>query len=385
MHPLVRQMFRRPLFRWSARVSRRLLLLLLVPALIGTMVGVGAAAVQRDRAERTAEAAEPSEVASSEESEEPFELGFSRKPSGLRETELARVKPKRSEKPQDAAPTYDVAAVQRKLTTLKYYVGPIDGEAGLAMTSAVMAFQKVQGIGADGAIGEQTLAALTDPKQPSLQGGDGSRAEVDLTKQVLYFVEGGELTRILPVSSGNGETYSQVSGGTATALTPVGSYAVQRKISGVREADLGSLYDPMYFYEGWAIHGSNSVPAYPASHGCVRVTRADALWLFPKMPVGFPVVIYGGTHTFEAGSSAPGTSNPTGDTAQDTAPAEKPAPAEPEPEPAPDPEPKPKPKPKPEPEPEPEPTKKPAPKPSPKPSPTPAPTKAPKPAPTEVP
>jgi hypothetical protein len=37
----------------------------------------------------------------------------------------------------------------------------------------------------------------------------------------------------------------------------------------VREADLGTLYDPQYFYRGWAIHGSNSVPAVrPATAAC---------------------------------------------------------------------------------------------------------------------
>src|SRR4051794_18562759 len=47
-------------------------------------------------------------------------------------------------------PTYDVKAVQRQLADLHYYAGAIDGERGGAFHSAVMAFQKVQGIGADG-------------------------------------------------------------------------------------------------------------------------------------------------------------------------------------------------------------------------------------------
>lgn len=353
-------------------MSRRLLLLLLVPALVGTMVGVGIAArgpVKPSAADATGEA--PTEAP-------PFELGFSREPSGLGSLDVPKIKPrKKRQKPAETAPVVDIAKVQRRLTELRYYVGPVDGEAGGATTSAVMAFQKVNGLSADGAVGPQTLAALAKPVPPKLQGGAANRIEVDLTKQVLYFVSSGSLERILPVSSGSGQAYTTSSGGTARSLTPVGSYAVQRKISGIREADLGSLYDPMYFYQGWAIHGSNSVPAYPASHGCVRVTRADALWLFPKVPAGFQVLLYGGTHTFPAGSSAPGTSDPAGDTATDAAP---PADDDPAPAPAPEPEPKkpaaepaPKPKPSPEPSPEPEPAPKPSPKP--KPSPTPAPTK----------
>lgn len=35
----------------------------------------------------------------------------------------------------------------------------------------------------------------------------------------------------------------------------------------------------MHFHDGYAIHGSNSVPNYNASHGCVRVPVADAFWL----------------------------------------------------------------------------------------------------------
>jgi lipoprotein-anchoring transpeptidase ErfK/SrfK len=217
-----------------------------------------------------------------------------------------------------ALPTYDVKAVQTQLASLHYYLGAIDGERGRQFHSAVMAFQKVQGIGADGIVGKATLAALKAPKSPTLKASSPSeRVEVDLTKQVLYVVKNGAITRILPVSSGNGETYRQKSGRTAKALSPVGWYTIQRRIVGVREADLGTLYDPQYFYRGWAIHGSNSVPPWPASHGCIRVTRSDAKYLLGALHVGMSVYVYGGRYTFTAGSSAPGTDNPTGDTATD--------------------------------------------------------------------
>ena len=359
-------------------MSRRLLLLILVPALVGTMVGVGAATLRPVQPVDAAADAEPAAPA-----DEDFDLGFPREPSGIEPTEIAEAerkrKPRKDRDKQKAE--YDVAEVQEQLADLKYYGGPIDGEAGSGFAAAVMAFQKVQGIGADGAVGPQTLAALKDPVTPSLRGGAANRIEVDLTKQVLYFVEDGSLVRIMPVSSGNGATYES-GGGTARALTPVGSYAVQRKISGIREAALGTLYDPMYFYQGWAIHGSNSVPAYPASHGCIRVTRADALWLFPRVPVGMSVQIYGGTHTFTAGSDAAGTSVPAGDTAEDT---EEPENRDDEGKPAEDGEDKPsQPRPDPEPtepddeetEPEEEPSPKPSksPKPDPQPEPDPEPT-----------
>ena len=94
------------------------------------------------------------------------------------------------------------------------------------------------------------------------------------------------------------------------ALTPVGTYRIERRIVGVREAPLGTLYDPHCFHRGWAVHGSNSVPAGPASHGWVRVTRPDAKALLRLIGVGTTVHLYGGQHVFSAGSSEAGTSAP---------------------------------------------------------------------------
>ena len=35
----------------------------------------------------------------------------------------------------------------------------------------------------------------------------------------------------------------------------------------------------MFFYNGFALHASTTVPGYNASHGCVRLFREDAQWL----------------------------------------------------------------------------------------------------------
>jgi lipoprotein-anchoring transpeptidase ErfK/SrfK len=226
----------------------------------------------------------------------------------------AQARAARAEQRREDRRKAGIAAMQTRLAELRYYGDSVDGVSGPATLSAVMAFQKVNGLSADGVVGPLTRAALDQPVTPELQGGAATRVEVDLTKQVLYYVEDGQLERIMAVSSGSGETYETESGGTASSLTPVGSYIVERKIPGTREAPLGSLYDPMYFYGGWAIHGSDSVPSYPASHGCVRVSRADALWLYPRLDIGTQVSLYGGAYTFSAGSGAAGTTAPAGDT-----------------------------------------------------------------------
>jgi peptidoglycan hydrolase-like protein with peptidoglycan-binding domain len=198
----------------------------------------------------------------------------------------------------DPQPVVDVAAVQRQLADLGLYLGAADGVQGQQTTAAIMAFQRINEIQVDGVIGPQTLGALESPRAPQVGDGPATRIDVDLTRQLLHLIEDGTRVVTLHISSGSGQPYATSSGGTAYGNTPIGSFVVERRIAGERKADLGILYDPLYYYRGWAIHGSNSVPAHPASHGCIRVTRADARWLFDRVPNGIPVVLHGGQHVF---------------------------------------------------------------------------------------
>lgn len=339
----------------ASPVPRYLAVLALVVALLGTMVGIAVATYRAGLPPGEPVAADPTG---------PLEHAGAGDDTAVDRLDRPEPAPRPGpveQPPETAAPAaaeaappppiYDVVAVQRRLTDLRYYVGPLDGAEGPAMRSAVMAFQKVNGLTVDGAIGATTLAALDAPAQPVLREGPADRIEIDLNIQVLHLIIGGVLERTMPVSSGNGAAYTTAGGGRASSLTPVGHFTVERRIRGVRKAPLGTLYDPLYFYRGWAIHGSNSVPAHPASHGCVRVTRADAVWLFDRAPTGMSVSLYGGQHTFPAGSAAPGTDNPAGDVAPEPAPApEQPPPAPPPPPPTAEPPPPPPAAPEPQPE-----------------------------------
>lgn len=54
------------------------------------------------------------------------------------------------------------------------------------------------------------------------------------------------------------------------------------------------MYNSQYLKSGgYAIHGSHSVPWYPASHGCVRVTIGGANQLWDSAGVGTRVIIFG--------------------------------------------------------------------------------------------
>jgi peptidoglycan hydrolase-like protein with peptidoglycan-binding domain len=202
----------------------------------------------------------------------------------------------------------EVKILQDWLTALGYRPGTADGRYGPATASAVMAFQKHEGLSRDGVAGPQVLGAMaggTRGAGPRHQGA-GPALEVDLYRQIMFVTLADGSVRILNVSTGNNETYRHPAGYSAVAVTPTGSFAVSRKIDAEEHAPLGTLYRPMYFKGGYAVHGSRSVPAHPASHGCVRVSYEDEDWLFPQVPLGTPVVIYGGGTQPEANTDAPG-------------------------------------------------------------------------------
>jgi Putative peptidoglycan binding domain/L,D-transpeptidase catalytic domain len=188
----------------------------------------------------------------------------------------------------------EVVALQERLDELGYWHGSSDGRYGQLTRQAVMAFQKAEGLGRDGVAGPATLGALTGASRPVPRDPSGNHLEIDLGRQILLVVEGGQTRWVLNTSTGNGEAYAAPGGGTAVAATPTGRFSITREIDGLRAAPLGTLYRPKYFVGGIAIHGSGSIPAQPASHGCARVTNSamDLLWSSGLAPLGTPVLTY---------------------------------------------------------------------------------------------
>ena len=188
-----------------------------------------------------------------------------------------------------------VMALERRLTELKFDTGPVDGVFDGATQHAVLSFQKTYGLGRTGRATQDVIDRMATAGHPDamVPGGGATKVEVDLKRQVLFLWKGGELMRIIGVSTGNGKRYC-VDGECAVAVTPGGSFRVTRRISGWRESRLGKLYNPLYFNGGIAIHGAPSVPAYPASHGCVRIPMYVAGWFPGAVPNGTPVYVIGG-------------------------------------------------------------------------------------------
>ena len=180
-----------------------------------------------------------------------------------------------------AAPT--MQQVEQKLAALKYDVGPADGQTDDQTVSAIMAFQKTYGLERTGglthAVTAQIMATQGDPP-PVAPNGEPNRIEISLARQVLFLYQNGALTKILPVSSGTPET-----------PTPTGTFRIFRQESGWHTSRLGRLHNAQYFVGGYAVHGSMSVPAQPASHGCVRIPMSASEWFASQVSKGMQVVI----------------------------------------------------------------------------------------------
>jgi peptidoglycan hydrolase-like protein with peptidoglycan-binding domain len=188
-----------------------------------------------------------------------------------------------------------VLALEQRLGALHYDVGDVDGVFDANTAFAVVAFQKVTGMARTGRATDDVVAAVqTATNPPSLvPGGGGGRVEIDVGRQVLFLYQANALYKILPVSTGSGARYC-VDGSCARALTPAGSYKVFLRVRGWQTSRLGRLYNPLYFNGGIAIHGSLSVPASPASHGCVRIPMGAAEWFPSKVANGTPVYVKNG-------------------------------------------------------------------------------------------
>ncbi|MEO6652514.1 MAG: L,D-transpeptidase family protein [Ilumatobacteraceae bacterium] len=196
----------------------------------------------------------------------------------------------------------DTLRAEQRLLDLGFWLDAADGNYNLTTSQAVMAFQKFYGLSTDGVLGDDTAAAMTAlTERPHGRAEAGTLVEIDKGKQVLMLVIDGRTEWLLNASSGSEIPYEEVDQNTdgevqkGDSITRNGLHNVYReREEGWWDGDLGSIYRPKYFTGGIAVHGSNNVPDYPASHGCVRVSvpAMDWIWETGIMPIETPVWVY---------------------------------------------------------------------------------------------
>jgi lipoprotein-anchoring transpeptidase ErfK/SrfK len=115
--------------------------------------------------------------------------------------------------------------------------------------------------------------------------------EVDVDRQVLLIINEVGNVKTLPVSTGNDKPFV-VDGQTSIAYTPRGRFVVYDKTYGWEDGVLGSVYYANYITGGVAIHGYETVPPTPASHGCIRIPMFAAREVSKLLRLGTIVLVY---------------------------------------------------------------------------------------------
>jgi lipoprotein-anchoring transpeptidase ErfK/SrfK len=172
-----------------------------------------------------------------------------------------------------------VQLIQQRLAALHFYIpqtGVYDGGTGLALD----AYHRLLGHGVSQSLDAATISDLLNgvgqfhiryPKH-------GRHAEGDLSRQVLALIDKGKVVALYPISSGKPST-----------PTVLGSFHVYLKTPGYLP---DGMYYSSFFTGGYAIHGFNPAPDYPASHGCMRVPIVDAISIYHWLNVGDGVDVY---------------------------------------------------------------------------------------------
>ncbi|MGA7228197.1 MAG: L,D-transpeptidase family protein [Acidimicrobiia bacterium] len=195
--------------------------------------------------------------------------------------------------------------LQKALKEKGFYRGPIDGVYGAKVQHAVMAFRKEIGASRSYSWSNSLWDDLQIYQAPYTKYDEPDRVEINLTKQTAHLFRSGKLVATFPVSSGNGQLFTNSTGGQSYAVTPTGNYKIYRHSTGWYESYLGFLLDPWFFNGGIALHGSTSVPPSPASHGCVRLTTWDSAFINKYVYIGMPVHVFRSSEGPVYGSDGP--------------------------------------------------------------------------------
>ena len=184
-----------------------------------------------------------------------------------------------------AMPLPTIAAVQRRLVALRYLPsGAVSGKSDYRTSQALMAFQAWNGLTRDGVAGVQTrtrLVSASAPK-PRPESAIGHYVEVYRSLGVVLCVDGGTVVRVVHCSTGR-----------PGLETTSGVYHVYLKSLRFYSQEYDSWMPwTSFFNAGQGLHGYEEVPAYPASHGCVRLSMPEAPWVYAFATMGTPVFVY---------------------------------------------------------------------------------------------
>ena len=184
-----------------------------------------------------------------------------------------------------------IKEAEQRLAELGFWTGAIDGVFDAGSRSALIAFQKWEGRPITAKLTLAELGAIRASKGPKAREPGYEHVEVDLDRQVLLIISEDGGLKTLPVSTGSDMPFV-VDGQTSIAYTPRGRFVVYDKTYGWEDGVLGSVYYANYITGGVAIHGYETVPTTPASHGCIRIPMFAAREVSKLLRLGTIVLVY---------------------------------------------------------------------------------------------
>jgi L,D-transpeptidase catalytic domain len=166
-----------------------------------------------------------------------------------------------------------VELIQQRLAALHFYIpqtGVYDSGTGLAID----AYHRLLRWGTFQTLDGRTISYLLNGfgefkvRFPQ----NGRHAEGNLSLQLLALADGSNVVAIYPISSGKPST-----------PTILGNFRVYSKVPGYLP---DGMYFSNFFISGYAIHGYDPAPDFPASHGCMRLPIQDAISIFGWLAIG---------------------------------------------------------------------------------------------------
>ncbi|MEI8321858.1 MAG: L,D-transpeptidase family protein [Actinomycetes bacterium] len=212
----------------------------------------------------------------------------------------------------------DVRRLQQRLKDLSFDPNLIDGDFGYNTTQSVWAFEtlvlKTPRTKATGAISPEAWQLMQQdnlivPRRA--QAPTETHVEIYLPEQVMVVFKKGKPILVTHISTGTGEDWceevtidpgEQGNPGTeplkkgvcGKAVTPGGLYYFYNRKTGTRQSKLGTMWNPVYFNGGIAVHGAAQVPNTPASHGCVRIPMHISEYFQTLVAYGDRVYVFDG-------------------------------------------------------------------------------------------
>jgi len=182
----------------------------------------------------------------------------------------------------------DIQYVQKRLTELGFYTGPVNGVYSPETRDAVIKAQQRFGLATDGIVGPDTYNVLGLSPKDDVMIAPEYVITVDTRTLQLSLRQSGRQIGVFPVAVG-----------TPNTPTPLGEWKIIQKVKnpggpfGVRWMKLNCPWG------GYGIHGTDNEASIgrAASHGCIRMRSDDVIRVYDLVSLGTRVKISGNALT----------------------------------------------------------------------------------------